>query len=76
MKYYKFEKIQKGDNPIIRITYKTWYGKLIVRDVCKCDSFDFMWTFMDNDKPVLDRSPIVTFHKNNLDVYYVNGSLK
>ena len=69
MKYYKFEKIQKGDNPIIRITFKTWYGKLIVRDVCKRYSVDDFWVFMDNGFLTHSFDPINTFHKNDLDVY-------
>lgn len=73
MKYYKLEKIVKGENPIIRITFKNWLGRLIVRDVCKCATVNNFWVFMDNGDLTFDFETITTFNNNDLDVYYVNG---
>ena len=72
MKYYKFEKIVKGDNPIIRITFKTTFGKLIQKDVCKCENINGFWVFMENAQITHNFEPINNFYKNNQDVYFVN----
>jgi hypothetical protein len=72
MKYYKFKKIQKGDNPIIRITYKNWYGSLFEKDICKCD-VDGFWVFMENGNLTYNFEPINNFYKNNSDIYFVNA---
>lgn len=71
MKYYKFEKIKKGENPIIRITYKTWYGKLIVKDVIKSSVKGF-WEFMEDGSLTHRFEPINNFYKNDIDFYIVN----
>jgi hypothetical protein len=73
MKYYKFEKIVKGENPIIRVTYKTWHGSLIIKDICKCTIGG--WRFMEDGDivPIGKTTPINNFHKNNQDKYCVNG---
>ena len=73
MKYYKFEKIKKGENPIIRVTYKNWLGRLILRDVCRSENVNRFWFFMDNGYLTHDFGPINTFNENDDDVYYVNG---
>lgn len=73
MKYYKFEKIKKGEYPIIRVTYKTWWGKLVVRDICKSGSVGDFWKFMDNGELTYKFDPINTFYNNDEDVYWVNN---
>lgn len=73
MKYYKFEKIQKGENPIIRITFKKLFGGFVVRDVCKSTFVDKWWVCMDNGEELYDNPAIVNFHNNDADVYFVNG---
>lgn len=76
MKYHKFEKIVYGKNPIIRVTFKTWYGKLIVRDICKSET-KFMenqfWIFMDNGSLTHNFEPINIFDKLGHHVYWING---
>lgn len=73
MKYHKFEKIIKGDNPIIRITFKDWRHRLYERDVIKSVVNDW-WIFMDDGELVETcPRPISNFHKNDNDVYLVNG---
>ena len=72
MKYYKFEKIIKGKNPIIRITYKTWCGAFVVKDVCKSGVEGF-WEFMEDGHLTHKFDPINTFYNNDDDVYWVNG---
>ena len=73
MKYYKLEKITKGENPIIRVTYKTWWGSLIVKDICKCNTVEDFWVFMDNSCLTHNFEPINNFYKNDKDIYFVNG---
>lgn len=73
MKYYKFEKIKKGDNPIIRITYKTWWGKSVIKDVVKSFSISSFWVFMENGDLTHDFQPINVFNDYDYDVYWVNG---
>ena len=72
MKYYKFKKIQKGENPIIRITYKNWWGKFITKDIVK-SSVEGHWEFMENGQLTHEFNPINTFYNNDNDVYWVNG---
>lgn len=78
MKYYKFEKIIKGDNPIIRVTFKTsnWLGKqkIIVRDICQSQSIPEYWKFCDNGDLTHNFDPINVFHKNENNVYVINES--
>ena len=72
MKYYKFEKIQKGENPIIRVTYKNWFGKLIIKDVVKSNVEGF-WEFMEDGSLTHTFEPIENFYKNDNNIYWVNG---
>jgi len=72
MKYYKFEKIQKGENPIIRITYKNWWGKLIIKDVIKSNGNGF-WEFMEDGNLTHRFGPINNFYHNDDDIYWVNS---
>jgi len=74
MKYYKFKKIEKGQNPIIRVTYKTWWGGLVEKDICKSKNVDGFWVFMESGSLTHQFEPINTFYKNNDDLYYVNGA--
>lgn len=73
MKYYKFEKKQKGKNPIIRITYKNWFGKLIIKDVVKSNVEGF-WAFMEDGSLTHRFEPINNFYNNDDDIYWVNGA--
>lgn len=75
MKYYKFEKITKGNHPIIRITYKNCWGNLVIKDICKrgIDSIGSRWVFMENGDLVFNCEPIDNFFYNNKDIYFVNG---
>lgn len=72
MKYYKFEKIKKGDNPIVRVTYKNWWGNFIERDIYHSPYSD-SWIYVDNGKIVNNYGPINVFMKHDDDIYYVNG---
>jgi hypothetical protein len=72
MKYYKFKKIQKGDYPIIRVTFKPWHGGLIEKDICKSTVKDH-WVFMEDGSHVNRSEPINNFYNNELDCYWVNG---
>ena len=74
MKYYKFEKIKKGENPIIRVTFKKWFGDFVIRDICKHGNINGFWIFMDNGELIINCDPINTFHKNDDDIYYINGN--
>tara|TARA_R110000803_G_scaffold171193_1_gene234071 strand:- start:367 stop:591 length:225 start_codon:yes stop_codon:yes gene_type:complete len=74
MKYYKFKKITKGENPIIRITYKTWYGSLIEKDICKSKDIEGFWKFMEDGSLTHRFDPINNFYKNDEDVYWVNSA--
>jgi len=74
MKYYKFKKITKGENPIIRVTYKTFWGKLIEKDICKCKKIEGYWVYMEDGSLTHQFEPINNFHKNDEDVYWVNGA--
>ena len=71
MKYYKFEKVVTGENPVIRITYKNWLGNLIVRDVCRASVRRF-WQHMDDGSLVNNMESITTFNESNLNTYYLN----
>ena len=73
MKYYKFKKITKGENPIIRVTYKTWWGSLVVKDIIKSNVSDY-WEFMENGALTFNFRPINTFYESDDDIYWVNGS--
>jgi hypothetical protein len=72
MKYYKFKKITEGENPIIRVTYKTWRGSLIEKDVVK-SAVEGFWEFMENGNLTHNFAPINNFYNNNNDIYWVNG---
>jgi hypothetical protein len=76
MKYYKFTKIKKGENPIIRVTYKTWLGTLVEKDICLPHRESSFWEYMDGGGglPMSKLSPINTFHENNEDEYLINGN--
>tara|TARA_R110000751_G_C13720375_1_gene475373 strand:- start:967 stop:1191 length:225 start_codon:yes stop_codon:yes gene_type:complete len=74
MKYYKFKKITKGENPIIRVTYKTWHGSLIEKDICKSKDIEGVWEFMEDGSLTHRFEPINNFYKNDEDVYWVNGA--
>jgi hypothetical protein len=73
MKYYKFKKIVKGENPIIRITYKTWWGKFVEKDVIKNENVEGYWNFMEDNGLTHNFGPINNFHENDKDIYFVNG---
>ncbi len=75
MKIHKLESIVKGDDPIIRVTYKIWFGKTKIRDVCVKIGKTY-WLYMDNNIPADGRNAINCFYKNNFDVYHVNRPLK
>ena len=75
MKYYKFERIREGDNPIVRITYKTWWGSFVVKDVCKCGTVKGFWVFMDDDMLTHNFKPINQFNEGIDKVYIVNETL-
>jgi len=72
MKYYKFEKLQGGSDPIIRITYKNWWGKLITKDVCKSYIYGD-WEFMESGRLIYECKPINNFYNNDYKFYWVNG---
>ena len=74
MKYYKFEKIIKGDNPIIRVTYKTWHGSLIEKDICKEPTIKGYWVFMEDGMLTHRFDPINVFYNGCNDIYRVNSS--
>lgn len=71
MKYLRFEKIKKGDNPVVRVTYKTFWGKIVTKDVFRTDH-DF-WHYLENDEMVYPDQAIRNFEANDDDVYFVNG---
>ena len=73
MKYYKFEKIQKGKNPIIRLTYKNWLGRFVIRDICKDANIEGFWVFMDDGSLTHRFEPINNFFESDDDIYWVNG---
>lgn len=72
MRIYKLEKITKGDYPIIRITFKKWYGGFISRDICRYSLTDKYWKFLDNSQLIIDVSVINNFYHNDKDVYLIN----
>lgn len=73
MKYHKFKKINKGDNPTIRVTFKSFLGIRKVRDVCKCPDLKNKWIFLDDGSSNNNCDPINHFHNNNEDEFIVNG---
>ena len=75
MKYYKFEKIVKGENPIIAVTYKTWYGSLVRKDICRHSSVEGFWAFMESGESTYRFDPINNFYNGDNDVYWVNNSV-
>jgi hypothetical protein len=75
MKLCKLEKVVSGENPIVRLTFKTWTGKIIVKDAFKIPGWS-IWMYMDTcGSSVLDgiNDVLKNFHANNLDVFFVNG---
>ncbi|MCP4520933.1 MAG: hypothetical protein GY827_04445 [Cytophagales bacterium] len=74
MKYYKFRKIYQGKNPIIRVTFKTFWGKMVDRDICPTN-VDGHWQFMDNGDLTYNFGPINTFYESDLEVYVLNTGL-
>ena len=73
MKYYKFEKIVKGENPIVRVTYKTWYGSLAVKDICKYGNSNTLWAYVENDALCYKSNSIDNFYNGEDNIYWVNG---
>lgn len=71
MKYYKFKKIKFGLEPIVEITYKTWWRKLIIKHVIKDLEVD-RWVFLENGRYLHKGEPIEAFYKSGKDVYWVN----
>jgi len=71
MKYYKFKKIKFGIEPVIRITYKNWWGKLIIKDVIK-DLEANSWLFTEDGSYLIKSEPIEAFYKSNKSIYWVN----
>lgn len=72
MRFHKFERIVKGNDPIIRVTFVTWYGSHVTRDVCKCKTLSNYWIYMDNGDLIHSCEPINVFYRSNMDVYTVN----
>ncbi len=75
MKLCKLEKVVSGENPIVRLTFKTWTGKIIVRDAYKVKEFSF-WRYVDTGESTYRGGveiALKNFHANNLDVFFVNG---
>ncbi len=75
MKIHKLKRIVKGENPIIRVTYKTWWGKLKTRDVCQSTPRGNYWVYMDDNYCADGQDSINWFVNSDLDLYYVNSSL-
>jgi hypothetical protein len=78
MKLYKLEKVASGEYPIVRLTFKTWTGKFIVRDAFKNKNSSF-WGYLDTGEiSLLDQITGIlnNFVNNNLDVFFVNGENK
>jgi len=72
MKYEKFEIVHKGEFPIVRITYKTWYGKNVVRDVHRT----FMsWKWVDTDNYIIPDASIEAFYQSGKESYHINGKM-
>lgn len=69
MKYHK-----SRIHPIIRVTYKTFFGNLITRDICKSQNVEDYWEFMDNGELTHNFGPINIFYESNLDIYWVNST--
>lgn len=64
MKIIKLRKIKLGDKyPIVRVTYKTWYGKTVERD---CVKGIFHWKWADNTKDT-------PFRDITLDEFYFSS---
>lgn len=72
MKYCKFEKIKGGNDPIIRITYKTWWGQYLIKDVSKSG---VLWYFMESGKRIFNYEPISIFNKSGKYSYRVNETI-
>ena len=75
MKLIKLERVKLGDElPIVRLTFKTFWGKKIVRDACKNRTVEDFWDFVDNGQLTHDFSRINTFYNSGAKEYVVNGS--
>lgn len=70
MKYTHFIKIHGGKYPIIRVSYKTWFGKKRKRDVCR-EGNNFVW--MDTGEWVIKDTPLKAFLSSRREWYDVNG---
>lgn len=72
MKYIKFEKVRKGNHPIIRVTLKTFWGKEVVKDIVQ-SSLSNYWEYMECGTLITNYTSINTFYNGEDDVWYVNG---
>ena len=70
MKIYKLERLRKFIKPTIRVTYKTWWGKLIIKDLHKPYA---LWRSLKNDEFIYKGSTLNHFISSDLDYYYING---
>lgn len=70
MKIVKLKKVKIGDEyPIIRVTFKTIFGREIERDVVR---YVFGWKFADTDE-VCRHTVITTFDESSEFQYVLNG---
>lgn len=73
MKYIKFERLDGGCNPIIRVTYKDNWGRVKIRDAFKDRYLNNHYSWLDNDQLIYKSEPIVRFEETGLKEYLVNG---
>lgn len=72
MKYKKFELIRSGKNPLIRVTYLTFWGKEKVKDIVKSEGCKDFWVFCENNDLTFKFGPINAFYKSEERIYIVN----
>jgi hypothetical protein len=64
LNYYSLEKLEGGENPIIRVGYKNWYGKKTYKNLCKHKSIRGVWLYIENGLMFTDNGIINTFYSN------------
>jgi hypothetical protein len=74
MKYHNFKRVNLGESFLIRITYKTWYGKFFTKDACKSSHLKDTWVYMDGSGIVPNDTPLNRFAESGEKFYLVNGS--